>query len=67
MLFEMYYDMLNVWFLQLMPATFVKLELIEKPIDNWKKAMQMWKRMGIAICQIIMATTNVDLASEEPF
>ena len=65
MLFEMYYNMLNVWFLQLMPAT-CQTQTDRKTDQSMKTAMQMWTRMGMALCKII-ATTKVDIVPEEPF
>ena len=79
MLFEMYCNMLNVWFLQLMPATCQtqtdrktdrSIDLLQtdrKTDRSMKTAMQMWTRLGIALCKLIMVTTKVDLAPEEPF
>ena len=34
---------------------------------SMKTAMPLWTRLGIAICKIIMATTKVDLAPDNPF
>ena len=66
MLFEMYYNMLNVWFLQFMSAT-CQTQTDRKTDRSMKTAMHMWTRLGIAQCKIIMATTKVDLAPEEFF
>ena len=65
MLFEMYYNMLNVWFLQLMPAT-CQIQTDRKTDRSMKTAMQMWTRLCIALCKIIMATTKVDQHLKNP-
>ena len=64
MLFEMYYNMLNVWFLQLMPAT-CQTQTNRKNERSMKRAIDA--NVNIALCKIIMATTKVDRAPEEPF
>ena len=66
MLYEMYYKMLHVWFLKLMPAT-CQTQTDSKPDLSLKTAMPMLTRMGIALCKIIMATVKVDRAPEHPF
>ena len=66
MLFEMYYSMLNVWFLQWMPVM-CQTQTDRKTDRSMKTAMQTWTRLGIALSKIIMATTKMDLAPEEPF
>ena len=59
----MYYNMLNVGFLQLMSAT------CHNPTDRKNRPVneESYARLGIALRKIIMATTKVDLAPEEPF
>ena len=56
--------MLNVWFLQLMPET---CQTGRKTDRLMKTSMQIWTLLCIALCKIIMATTKVDLAPENPF
>ena len=66
MLYEMYYNILNVWFLQLMPAT-CQTQIDRKTDRSLKTAMPMWTRLDMALCKIIMATTKVNLAPEKSF
>ena len=49
-----------------MPAT-CQTQTDRKTDRSMKTAMQMRTRQGIVLCKIIMATTVVDFAPEEPF
>ena len=66
MLYEMYYNMLNIWFLQLMPVK-CQTQTDRKTDHSMKTAMQMWTRLGIVLCKIIMQQQRWTLHLKTPF